>query len=114
MACFHKEVLQHVHVNGQNPAYRCLYVDRTDLHKRFYAMIPNIAEKKLWMSISATPLGDNVCYFNNYKTGAAGQVLAHQLDSDGLIFQFRRNTTHFIEIVIPRTPRENVFRLKRA
>ena len=115
MAYFHNKVLQHVHVNGQNSSYRCLYADRTELYKNFYSSIQPPAEKKLWMSISAAPLGDNVSYFKNYKTGAAGKVLAHQFDdNEKLIFRLRRNTTHFIEIIIPRTPGDKVFRLTRG
>jgi hypothetical protein len=113
MAYFHNEVLKHVHINSQNPSYRCLYVDRTDLYKNFYAIFPNAADKQLWMSISATPLGNNVSYFNNYKTGAKGQLQVHAHDDGSLMFRLRRNTTHFIEIIIPRTPSDNVFRLAK-
>jgi hypothetical protein len=119
MAYFHNEVLQHVHVNSQNASYRCFYVDRTDLYNNFYSSIqlPDI-EKRLWMSISAAPLGDNISYFNNYKTGAGGELLIHQFDPNGLnpnklTFRLRRNSTHFVKIVIPRTPHNKVFQLTK-
>jgi len=114
MEYFHKDVLHHVHTNKQNPSYRCLYVDRTDLYDNFYKKIPEGYDKGLWMSISATPVGRNIFYFKDYKIGAAGHVLAHHYDSSNLDFKFRRNTTHFVKIIIPRVPSDDVFQLRKA
>ena len=36
---FHTEVLESVRLNSENPAYRCFFVDRTDLRTRYYPMI---------------------------------------------------------------------------
>lgn len=110
---FHKQVLEHVHTNGGNASYRCLYVDRTDLLERYYGKIRGDVAHILNLSISASPPGPNVQYFSELKSGARGVVTVHsQYDSP----QFRwlqRNSTHFIEIVIPRVPQDKVFKVTR-
>lgn len=112
---FHEQVLEDVHTNRRDPAYRCLYVDRTDLVGHYYAAIRGAVAKVLEMSISASPPGNNVSYFANYRTGAAGTVVMHREAADAPESRWlKRNTTHFVKIVIPRTPADRVFRLSRA
>jgi len=112
---FHRDVLESVHTNGHNPSRRCLYVDRSDLVPNFYNKLPARVAKVLKMSISATPPGDNVSYFEKPKTGAKGSVTVHQLaEEDEFSRWLKRNTTHFVEIIIPRTPQSGVFKLKRV
>jgi len=112
---FHREVLEHVHVNGTDPSLRCLFVDRTDLLANYYGQIRGKADKVLTMSVSAAPPGRNVTYFSNEKVGAKGSVTVHlEEETKAERRWLRRNTTHFVHIVIPRHPKEGVFRLTRA
>ncbi len=110
---FQQKVLRHVHVNSRNPSYRCLFIDRSDLLHNLYREIKGPAEKKLNMSISATPRGVNVGYFANQKKGAAGWMTVHQLADNPQGRWLQRNTTHFCEIIIPRNPAPGVFKLNR-
>lgn len=112
--CFQKQILEHVHVNQVNPSFRCLYVDRTDLLHSFYGQIAGrTAAKELHMSLSATPPGGNVSYFENSRVGAKGTVVIHREDDADEPRWLRRNITHFVKIIIPRNPKPDVFRLKR-
>jgi len=52
---FHREVLEHVHVNRTNSCYRCLYADRTDLLEGYYDSIAGRVARVLCRSISAAP-----------------------------------------------------------
>ncbi len=108
---FHREVLEHVHANSQGPATRCLFLDRSDLLGEFYKRIPQGRKKEVGMSISATPPGNNVSYFQESKMGAAGHVVVHREAEEGRFL--KRNCTHLVKIVIPRTPHENVFKFAR-
>lgn len=110
---FHKEVLEHVHTNTVAPSFRCLFVDRDDLMKGFYPRLRKAALHKLAMSVSAAPLGRNVKYFDSTKEGAKGHVLIHDEDPtkrDALDARLQRNTTHLLELVLPRRPIDKVFR----
>lgn len=111
---FHSEVLEHVHKNSENPSYRCLFIDRTDLLNEFYKKIEATIEKVLTMSISATPPGDNIHYFLNTDKGAAGVIPVHCEDDSITQRWLQRSTTHFVKIIIPRVPEQKVFELKRA
>lgn len=106
---FHREVLEHVHTNTKNSAYRCLFVDRTDLINEFYKRIGDQFNKVLTMSISATPPGDNIHYFSSVEEGADGEYTLHSKDKGQRWLQ--RNTTHFVKIIIPRIPNDGVFTL---
>ena len=111
---FQREVLEDVHVNGTTASHRCLYLDRTDLLRRFYQ--PKLA-KEIALSISAAPIGENIRFFDKDQKGAKGSVVIHKesLDAGERLggARFYRNTTHLIEIVIPRQPIDRVFRLSR-
>ena len=109
----HREVLEDIHVNGLNAVYRCFFVDRTDLLNGFYKLIGKTVEKNLTMSISATPPGDNVKYFSDAKRGAPGEMVIHSLDDNDQTRWLQRNSTHFMRIIIPRSPSDKVFQLKR-
>lgn len=110
---FHREVLEGVHTNASNAAYRCLFVDRTDLLNEFYQRIGKNVEKILTMSISANAPGGNVSYFSDAKRGAPGEMVVHSLDDTTQARWLQRNTTQFVRIIIPRSPSDNVFKLKR-
>ena len=110
---FHREVLEHVHTNSYNAAYRCLFVDRTDLLNEFYRRIGKNVEKVLTLSISAKAPGDNVTYFSNYKRGAPGEMVIHTLEDTAQARWLQRNTTQFVRIVIPRSPSDGVFKMKQ-
>jgi pimeloyl-ACP methyl ester carboxylesterase len=112
---FHREVLEHVHLNKNNNALRCLYLDRTDLYENYYQMVPANLAKVLNMSISATPPGENVSYFGDFKRGAKGILPIHfEKQTKQQERWLKRNTTHFVKIIIPRTPKPDVFKLKKA
>lgn len=111
---FHTKVLEDVHPFGTNEAFRCLFVDRTDLVNVYYSKIPPSGEKELAMSISAVRPGDNIGYFHNSKLGAAGHMVVHRQDeSDPSSRWLKRNCTHFVKIVIPRVPEDQVFKLTK-
>ena len=113
---FHSEVLEDVHVNSQLGAYRCLFVDRTDLMLGFYPAIRATDKREVAVSLSAAELGPNVRYFDSTKVGAKGHLIIHREDDEtreDLPARLYRNRTHLIEIVIPRQPTENVFKLSR-
>ena len=108
---FHRKVLVDVHNNGANPAYRCLYADRNELVLGYYGKLEP-ENRVLEMSISANPPGDNVSYFDDVTVGAKGTMVVHQFDPTqpgGRWLQ--RNRTHFVQIVIPRNPKTQVFNL---
>ena len=112
---FQRSVLEDVHVNGQMPSLRCLFADRTDLLNGFYKEVPDGRPKELAVSISAANPGPNVRYFDQTRIGAKGEVVVHalaQVTREGLgAERLLRNTTHLIEIVIPRKAVDKVFKL---
>lgn len=108
----HANVIESVSVNSQTAASRNIYLDRTDLMEGYYRQLPPGADPVLYLSISAASPGSNVRYFNRESEGAKGQVPLH-LEHDGTKRWLKRNSTHFVQIVIPRMPSKNVFRLTR-
>jgi pimeloyl-ACP methyl ester carboxylesterase len=105
---FHTSVLRDVHTNSVSGAYRCLYADRTDLMNGFYPKIQAGSPRILTMSLSANPPGKNIRYFSSTESGAKGSYKLHDevLEQDRWL---KRNTTHFLQIVIPRQPLPQVF-----
>jgi len=115
---FQAKVLEDVHPYGDNKAYRCLFVDRSDLAdptNGYYSKItPATAAKVLAMSISAVFPGGNVSYFHSTARGASGHMIVHRLlENDQASRWLKRNCTHFVEIIIPRVPKDGVFTLTR-
>lgn len=111
---FHKEVLENVHVNGQAKSLRALYVDRNDLLENYYPKLRQPNQREVAVSISAARIGPNVRYFDKTKEGAAGHLVVHRESEETreeLQARLLRNTTHLVEIVIPRQPRDKVFKL---
>lgn len=107
MVTFHKDVLEAVHNNSISPAFRCLYIDHTDLLKIFYD-----TSAELGVSLSAAPPGRNIKYFDSKTDTAKGQILLHAKDleiREDLPGRLRRNRTHLIEVIIPRRPIDKVF-----
>ncbi|MCG6122003.1 MAG: hypothetical protein MEP57_04770 [Microvirga sp.] len=109
---FQRKVLRHVHVNALDPSARCLYVDREALASVFYQRY-----RRLAVSLSATAPGRNVAYFDAEREGAKGELVIHARDAEARRElgpeRLLRNTTHFVDIVIPRRPKRDVFRLAR-
>lgn len=113
---FHRHVLDDVHVNGQSASRRCLFVDRTDLMNGFYPLMRSAKKRQLAVSISAAALGDNIRYFDSTRAGAAGHLVVHdenEAKRDTLEGRLLRNTTHLLEIIIPRQPIDKVFKLSQ-
>lgn len=108
----HANVLEDVKKNSQSEALRNLYFDRTDLVDGYYPRFSAGAKPVLYLSIYATAPGSNVNYFDPGNPGAAGMVPIH-LEGDVTRRWLRRNSTHFVQIVLPRRPIEDVFRLNR-
>ena len=110
---FHSNVLDDAHVNAAQASRRCLFVDHTDLMTGFYGTIDDPLKRVLAVSLSAAGLGPNVHYFDSTEAGAKGSIIVHQ-DSvdrrekvgDACLW---RNTTHLVEIIIPRQPISSVF-----
>jgi pimeloyl-ACP methyl ester carboxylesterase len=113
---FHKQVLEDVHVNGRAPSFRALFVDRNDLLENYYRMIGNPQEREVAVSISAAQIGENVRYFDSTMIGASGHLVVHREDHEArrdLPARLFRNTTHLVEIIIPRQSIDKVFKLSR-
>lgn len=113
---FHKHVLEDTHVNTTDASFQCLFVDRSDLMNGFYALFRQAQRRRLAMSVSAAPLGPNVRYFDSTKEGASGHILIHDEDPakrGALDARIRRNTTHLLELILPRRPLERVFTLSQ-
>lgn len=106
----HGEVLEDVKKNSRNPASRNLYFDRTDLFEGYYTLLPRNTPPVLYMSISAAAPGRNVTYFEREKVGAEQWVPVH-LHGDSSRCWLHRNATHFVQLIIPRMPAANVFKL---
>lgn len=107
MVTFHRDVLAGVHNNSSHSAYRCLYIDHTDLLEVFYDKADELA-----VSISAAPVGRNIKYFDSKADSAKGQIKLHAKDVDDrakIQARLFRNQTHLIEVIIPRRPIDKVF-----
>lgn len=107
-------VLEDVKKNSQKDALRNLYFDRTDLMENYYTMLKKSVEATLFMSISAASPGKNIKYFERDKDGATQNVPVHLEEDSPDQRWLKRNTTHFVQIIIPRIPSGNVFRLTSA
>lgn len=112
---FQMDVLDHVHVNKLDPSVRCFYVDRDDLMKKFYG--GRTAGRQLAASIVAANPGRNIRYFDKEIIGARGHLLLHCDDEPDRAAlganRLHRNSTHFIDIIIPRKAMDGVFKLRR-
>lgn len=111
---FHSRVLEHVHTNTVDASYRCFFLDRSDLITGFYGKSRKAEYKRLAMGVSAAEVGPNVRYFDKTREGARGHVLLHDADQEEraqLEARLHRNSTHLIELILPRQPTDKVFRL---
>ena len=114
---FQDHVLERVDTNSLTSSRRTLFLDRTDLMKRYYKLT---ADKALKMRVVASPLGKNVGYFVAPNTAhAAGP----EIDAVGLVTLhgvahadrwLHRNSTHLVKIIVPREAAPGVFTLKRG
>lgn len=109
----HGDVIRDVTKNSQSAACRCVFVNRTDLVDNYYRMIPAGLAKTLFLSISAAPPGPNISYFGQSDGVASGSVPIHNEDlAQGR--WLKRNSTHFVKIIVPRRPADGVFKLTRS
>lgn len=108
----HQSVIEDIKINSQNPACRNIYFDRTDLMDGYYRLITDRDEPVLYLSISAASPGKNISYFASQKIGADMQIAIHY-KSDVTARWLKRNSTHFVRIILPRQPADKVFRLTR-
>ena len=106
----HAQVIEDIKKNTRDPSLRNLLFDRTDLMEAYYRMLPAATKPVLYLSISAAAPGRNIAYFSSQKIGAEGEVPLH-LEADATRRWLRRNSTHFIQIIIPRMPADKVFRM---
>lgn len=107
----HGSVLENVKTNSQDAASRNLYFDYTDLMRNYYQNLPKNTEQVLYMSISAASPGPNINYFEREKVGAEMQVPLHIMDNTEACW-LTKNSSHFLHIIIPRIPNNDVFKLK--
>jgi hypothetical protein len=108
----HRFVIEDVKINSQNPACRNIYFDRTDLVEGYYPMVPGSGDPTLYLSISAASPGKNISYFPSEKAGADMEIPIH-FQGDTASRWLKRNSTHFVRIILPRQPADKVFRLTR-
>lgn len=115
LALFQSDVIEHVHVNRTNGACRTFHIDRTDMFTKFYAAHEAGSPKDVRLSVWATPPGPNVTYFDTTNPAASiGHYPVHvENDPQGQHRWLRRHCTHFLKIIIPRRPRDRVFRMAR-
>ena len=106
----HSKVIEDVKNNSNDKSLRNLYFDDTDLREGYYKQLPQGAPREVYMSLSAASPGKNINYFEREKVGAEQQIRVH-LEGDRTKRWLRRNTTHFVHIIIPRIPNSGVFRL---
>jgi hypothetical protein len=111
MTYFHTHVVKNVHQNRREGSRRCFYLDHHQMMNGFFTA----SRKTLGMSLAAVNPGKNVKYFDEEKVGARGHIqLQRSPDAGGLgVDLLRPNVTHFVEIIIPRKPIADVFRVKR-
>jgi len=109
----HKSVIEDIKINSQNRACRNIYFDRTDLVDVYYQeKAPQNDNPALYLSISVAPPGKNISYFSNLKTGSELEIPIHFQNNETSRW-LKRNSTHFVRIIIPRQPVDKVFRLTR-
>lgn len=108
----HQSVIEDVKTNSLNPACRNIYFDRTDLVEGYYPKVPGRNDPVLYLSISAAAPGKNIRYFPHQKIGADLQIAIH-FQGDTASRWLKRNSTHFVRIILPRQPVDKVFRLTR-
>ncbi len=108
----HQSVIEDVKVISRNKACRNIYFDRTDLVEGYYPKVPGRRDPVLYLSISAAAPGKNIGYFANQKIGADMQIAVH-FQSETASRWMKRNSTHFVRIILPRQPVDKVFRLTR-
>ncbi len=106
----HGQVIEDVKKNSGDASLRNLYFDRTDLFEGYYKLLPDRTDPVLYMSISAASPGSNINYFASQEEGAEQQV-AISLEGDRTKRWLQRNSTHFVQIIIPRMPVADVFKL---
>ena len=110
-AYLHSSVIEDVKKNSRNESLRNLYFDRTDLVEGYYPKLPSRTDPVLYMSLSAASPGKNIAYFEAEKSGAEGKFEIHLEANEPTKRWLRRNTTHFLRIIIPRLPAAGVFKL---
>ena len=103
-------VIEDIKKNSVWPSLRNFYIDRTDLVEGYYSRFPAGVKPVLYLSISAASPGRNVKYFAADKEGAEQWVPLHLAD-DQTSRWLKRNTTHFVEMIIPRRPGKDLFKL---
>ena len=106
----HANVIEDVKKNSQNDGLRNLYFDRTDLVEGYYPRLPAGTKPVLYMTISAEAPGANIYYFAQDNPTAAGKVPVRP-EEDATKHWLRHNSTLFVQIIIPRRPVDDVFRL---
>jgi len=106
----HARVLEDVKKNSGDASLRNLYFDRTDLFEGYYKLLPSTTDPTLYLSISAASPGNSINYFASQAEGAAQQV-AISLEGDRTRRWLQRNSSHFVQIIIPRMPAAGVFKL---
>ena len=109
-AYFHGKVIEDVKKNSVFAHLRNLYIDRTDLVEGFYPLLPAGTDPTLYMSISAAAPGKNINYFERGNPRSEQHVPVH-LEGNKTKRWLQRNTTHFVQLVIPRVPNAQVFKL---
>lgn len=106
----HSQVIEDVKCNSVKPGLRNFYFDRTDLVEGYYQRLPATTLPELYMSISAASPGKNISYFDPATRTAKGEVQIH-LEGDATKRWLKRNTTHYVQIIIPRRQVDKVFKL---
>ncbi|MCE2930594.1 MAG: hypothetical protein LW809_04315 [Vampirovibrionales bacterium] len=120
---FHQHVIRGVHVNESNKSYRCIYLDHNRFEE-FYTQFegPDYLTFKV---VAKSPDTHIFEYFPNYKDVldeeydlnlhdlSKSKILVTELDHYAFKKFFVPNSTLFVEFIIKREPKENVFKIKQ-
>jgi hypothetical protein len=112
-AAFHDTALRHVHTNSRRPELRSFHIDRQALFEAFYPAAPSRRPKALHALVTAEAPGDKVAYFTKDQKTGRGLVKLHDEGNPSQRW-LRRWTPHFLDIVAPRAPDDDVFTVRRA
>ena len=105
MVQVHAEILEDVHVYGNDHSYRSLIFDLTDLRK-------TLAEgAKLMFSLSAAPLSQLIGFTAGQNYNDIGELAVDRAAGGGF---WRPNQTLLADLTIERTQTEEAFTLQKA
>jgi hypothetical protein len=119
-AYIQRHVFENVSAHTIAPSHRAFYIDQNKLdgyHAHLHSvrrLRPTLLTlnppARIEVSLSATPVGPHVRYFNSTRTGASGVVPLWPADQSA-VGPIAVNSPFLLDIIIPRIPADDVFRM---